>query len=86
MYTQASCLGLCSDSSELSLYILFHLAPPLPGGEDEGDREGLCSQDPQQVGDAQETSGQHHSHSTFSTAPIPTPHLALVSFPYCPCS
>ena len=73
MYTQASCLGLCSEdfqcvfSSELiSLHLL---TSPLPGGEDEGDGEGLCSQDPQQVGNAQETSGQHQSHSQF--------HLAL---------
>jgi len=34
------------------------LFPLVTGGEAEGDREGLCPEDSQQVGDAQETSGQ----------------------------
>ena len=34
------------------------LFPLVTGGEAEGDREGLRPQDSQQVGDAQETSGQ----------------------------
>ena len=57
-----------------------HLSPSVspcspPGGEDEGDGEGLCSQNPQQVGDAQETSGQYQSHSQTipSTGLIPRP-------------
>ena len=51
----------------------IHFTLLTPGGEDEGDGEGLCSQDPQQVGDAQETSGQCQSHSqtTLNTSLIP---------------
>ena len=61
----------------------IHFTLLTSGGEDEGDGEGLCSQDPQQVGDAQETSGQCQSHSqtTFSTGLIPRP----VSFPDSQC-
>ena len=58
----------------------IHFTLLTPGGEDEGDGEGLCSQDPQQVGDAQETSGQHQTHSQIIGV-IPKPHSALASFP-----
>ena len=74
--------------SAVNSSLSIHFTLLTPGGEDEGDGEGLCPQDPQQVGDAQETSGQHQSHSqtTFNTGLIPKPHSALFSFPDSQCS
>ena len=80
MYTQASCLGLCSEDFSVysavnsALYILFHLAHPPPQVVKMKGTEKVYAL---KILNKWEMLKRHQ----VSTSPIPTPHLAPAPFP-----